>query len=152
MPIRQDLSAFLTKLLEYREHYSRVKLQRAAILNDLFTREDDGYCWYRAYLQSQTAERVTKETLKGIGYHELSEMLDEQIRQVSDVGKSDPESCHVGHIGPKIMFPSEKLEYDLTWIYPAKYMMSFWRRRDMEGTIALAGHVIGRVLEGLRAP
>jgi hypothetical protein len=150
-PIREDLSAFLSKLQEYRQHYVRLKKARPAILDELFKREDDAYYWYLVYLESKPrSEELLKKVPKGIGYSELSELLDEQLREVSDVAKTDPGTCFVEHYGPTIMFPSEKLEYDRTYIYPTKYMISFWRRRDMEGIVDLSVYVIARVLEALR--
>ena len=151
-PIRQDLSAFLSKLLEYRQHYARLKKARAAAIDDLFLREGHGYYWYAVYWKDP--ERLARLNLpkltEGVGYDELSDLLDEHARQVSDVAKADPGRCFVAHYGPTVTFPSEKLEYDATRIYPTKYLISFWRRRDMEGTSDLAAHVIAQVLETLR--
>lgn len=154
-PIRQDLATFLSKLMEYRQHYVRLKRVRSAALDDLFRREDDAYYWYLTSWKEPTVP-ATAEALKkipgGIGYDELSDLLDEQARQVSDVAKTDPGRCFVAHYGPTITFPSEKLEYTNTWIYPTKYLISFWRRRDMEGTGDLAAYVITLALETLRRP
>lgn len=149
-PIRQDLSAFLSKLMEYRQHYARLRRARSAVLDDLFGREDDAYFWYRAYLERSTAPAKVLKVPKGISYSELSELLDDHARQVSDVAKNDPGRCFVAHYGPTVTFPTEKLEYSRTWIYPTKYLISFWRRRDMEGTSDLAAYVIARTLEALR--
>jgi hypothetical protein len=161
-PIRQDLAAFLSKLVEYRQHYARLKKARAAAVDELFLREDGEYYWYLAYLERsntpearetatvQSAGETLKKVLKGIGYDELSDLLDQQAREVSDVAKADPGRCFIEHHGPTITLPSEKLEYDGQWIYPTKYLISFWRRRDMEGTSNIAAHVIAEVLETLR--
>ena len=146
-PIKQDLSAFLSKLAEYRQHYDRLKKARAAVLDDLFRREDHAYVWYEAWVGAGAKERSPRT---GIGESKLTELLDGQIRQVSDLAKADPGGCFVSHYGPIITLPSEKLEYANTWIYPTKYLVSFWRRRDMEGTSALADYVIAQVLETLR--
>ena len=145
-PIRQDLSTFLSKLVEYRQHYVRLKRVRSAVLDDLFARGSDAYFWYMSQFQSTNPAR------RGIVYDKLSELLDEQARQVSDVAKTDPGRCFIEHHGPTIRFPSEKLEYDRTSIFPTKYLISFWRRRDMEGTSDLATHVIVQVLEMLKRP
>ena len=152
-PIKQDLSAFLSKLQEYRRYYIRLKKARPGLLDELFRRESDGYYWYRVYLERPDAPGadLLKKLPTGIGYSELSELLDQQLREVSDVVRNDPGACFVEHYGPTITFPSEKLEYDRTYVYPTKYMISFWRRRDLEGLADLADYVIARVLQGLRA-
>jgi hypothetical protein len=154
--IRQDLSTFLSKLQEYRTHYARLKRARSALLDELFERETDTYTWYHAYWELAEKQRnkptppdVEKKP-KGIGYDELSALLDKHLREVSDVARTDPGRCFVENNGPAITFPSEKLQYDYT-IFPTKYLISFWRRRDMEGTSTLAHYVIARVLETLRA-
>jgi hypothetical protein len=155
-PIRRDLSAFLSKLREYREHYARLKRARSALLDELFDREADAYYWYYAYWELSEKQRKepepaeAKEKPKGIGYDELSTLLDKHLRDVSDVAKNDPARCFVETKGPTITFPSEKLKYEYTTIYPTKYLVSFWRRRDMEGTSNLADYVITGVLETLR--
>ena len=149
--VRQDLSIFLSKLQEYRQHYARLKNTRASVMDDLFTREGHAYYWYWASFRSDPAfTQVLKTMPKGLGVRELSELLDQQIREVSDVAKNDPAKCFIEHHGPTISFASERLEYDGTYIYPTKYMISFWRRRDMEGTSDLAAYVITRALEALR--
>lgn len=147
-PVRQDLSAFLSKLREYRQHYLRLRKARAEVLADLFMREDDAYFWYEAALERYRSE--PRQAPKALGYDELSELLDDQLRQVSDLAKTDPDRCYVEHYGPIITFPSEKLEYTRTRIYPTKYLVSFWHRREMEGTGNLADYVITRVFEVLR--
>jgi hypothetical protein len=150
-PIRADLAVFLSKLLEYRQHYARLKKARAAALDDIFNREGADYYWYSVWRNQPDVLKNDRSRIpEGIGYPELSELLDEHVRQVSDVGKTDPGSCFIEHHGPTITLPSEKLEYDGRWIYPTKYLISFWRRRDMEGTGNIAAYVIAEVLDTLR--
>jgi hypothetical protein len=149
-PVKVDLAAFLTKLMEYRQHYARIRKARGEALDDLFNRASEGYVWY-SLSWSGDPKTSTSKLPAGISYDELSERLDEVARQVSDVAKADPGRCFVAHIAPTITitFPSEKLEYS-PMIFPTKYLVSFWRRRDMEGTTGVAAHVIAQVLETLR--
>jgi hypothetical protein len=147
--VKVDLAAFLSKLMEYRQHYARIRMARGEALDDLFNRASVGYVWY-SLSWGGDSKTSTSKLPAHIGYEELSERLDELARQVSDVAKADSGRCFVAHIGPTITFPSEKLEYTSTLIFPTKYLISFWRRRDMEGTSNIAAHVIGQVLEALR--
>ena len=149
---KADVAAFLTKLQEYRTHYTRLKAVNPDLLEDLFRRESDDYYWYRAYLEraGPDAAEVLKGIPEGIGYEGLSEQLDKRLRAVSDVAKEDPHACFVHQSGPVLAFPTEKLKRDYTEIFATKYMVSFWRRRDLEGTSAMADYVIGRVLDALQ--
>jgi hypothetical protein len=62
----------------------------------------------RQYAQWQaTWATELKEKPKGIGYSDLSVLLDKQLREVSDVAKTDPARCFVENNGPTITFPSE---------------------------------------------
>ena len=149
---KADVAAFLTKLQEYRTHYTRLKAANADLLEDLFRRESDDYYWYRSYLENAgpAAAEVLKGIPEGIGYEGLSEQLDKQLRTVSDVEKEDPDACFIHRSGPVIAFPSEKLKRENTEVFATKYMVSFWRRRDLEGTSGMSDYVIGRVLEALQ--
>lgn len=154
---KADLAAFLTKLAEYRLHYTRLKTAKPEILEDLFRREDDGYYWYRASLEQSAsahpeylAEQL-KSMPEALGYSELSAALDKELREVSDIGKTDPNSCFVENVGLIISYPTEKLKRDRNSIYATKYMISFWRRRYMEGISELADFAIKQMLETLRS-
>lgn len=147
-PVKVDLAAFLSKLMEYRQHYARIRKARGETLDDLFNRASEGYVWY-SLSWAGDSKTLTSKRPAGIGYDELSERLDELARQVSDVAKADPGRCFVAHIAPTIAFPSEKLEYS-AMIFPTKYLISFWLRRDMEGTGNIAAHVIAEVLKVLQ--
>jgi hypothetical protein len=151
---KTDLAAFLSKLREYRAHYVRLKAAKPDVLDELFRRENDDYYWYRSYLETvgPRVADILKKMPDGLGYHELSGTLDKELREVSDIAKSDPHACYVEYVGLAIAYPQEKLERDYNPIYATKYMVSFWRRREMEGTAGLADYVIGQVLEVLRRP
>lgn len=154
---KADLATFLTKLGEYRLHYTRLKAAKPELLEDLFRRENDAYYWYHAYIESnatkdaETFSELLKQMPKGVSYSELSETLDKELREVSDVAKNDPHACFIQHLGLVISYPSEKLNRDYNPIYATKYMVGFWRRRAMEGTSELADFAIQRVLDALRA-
>ncbi|MGD9670755.1 MAG: hypothetical protein AB7U75_17205 [Hyphomicrobiaceae bacterium] len=155
---RDDLATFLTILLEYRIHYMRLKARSEEQVNELFRREDHAYYWYRVYLDrfsNGVAQKEIRSDLRQlsepIGPDELSGALDSMLRETSDVDKTDPHACFVEHYGPVIEIPVEKLQRENAELYPTKYMVSFWRRRDMEGTSTIASFVLTRVLEALRA-
>jgi hypothetical protein len=112
-PIRRDLSAFLSRLQEYREHYDRLKRTRSAQVDELFDRESDAYYWYYAYQElssknrKETGQPDLNQKPKGIGYTDLSALLDMHLRDVSTIVKTDPLRCFVENNGPTITFPSE---------------------------------------------
>jgi hypothetical protein len=150
-PIRSDLVAFLAKLQDYRRHYERLKKTNPGLLSELFRREEDGYYWFEAYWR-KSEPQLRKNAQGGIGSSELSKALDKELREVSDVARTDPAGCYVDHYGPSIGFPSEALERENTEICATKYMISFWRRRDLEGISALASYIVDQTLAARRAP
>ena len=68
-PIRADLAVFLSKLLEYRQHYARLKKARAAALDDIFNREGADYYWYSVWRNQPDVLKNDRSRIpEGIGY------------------------------------------------------------------------------------
>jgi hypothetical protein len=141
---RRDLSAFLAKLIEYRAHYRKLQAARPSMLDSLMLRQSEDYVWW--HLNSTADERAPS----ALTYDAFSAALDAALQDVS-IRAADKSKCLVAHHGPELTIASLNLKAERDrGLYPTKFMVTFWLRRDFEGTGDLAELVLNETLKALK--
>lgn len=64
-------------------------------------------------------------------------------------GATPPNACLEGHYGFKVVLPHLKGKSSSIFFVPIEYMVQFWKRRDADGTSALAQAVLAHAIQKL---
>lgn len=155
--IRSDLAAFLVELLRFRSTRNEMLVrfpERTKAIRQQSTLQYawDYWMWRRVEGIPDSGDKLkefNKRRREPLSYEGHNEALATLVKEIpSDAQTTD--ICLQQTNGALMTFDGNVGGYEPSYVLPAKYMFTFWERRESEGLGALAEYAIQQVIDVLR--
>lgn len=155
--IRHDVSTFLVELLNFKTTHREMRLRFSERLKEIQRRSTDNYAldywvWRRVENVPDKGEKLDefhRRRPEPLGYEEYSGALFQLVKEIPGQSR-EILNCLKRTSGALITFEGSVAGFDNGYSYPAKYMFTFWERRDREGLGTMAEYVLNQVIQALR--
>ena len=155
--IRSDLAAFLTELVQFRSTRSELLVRFPEWVRKIQQRTTSQYAldywvWRRIEGIPDSGEKLDefhKRRPEPLGHDTYNDALINLMRQIPSSTRP-MDACIQVTNGLMVSFDGNVAAYRPSYVLPAKYMFTFWERRESEGLGALAEYAIQQVIDVLR--
>jgi hypothetical protein len=155
--IRSDLAVFLSEMLRFRSTRNEMLVRfhdriKAIRQQSTIQYAWDYWLWRRVEGIPDSGDKLAefhKRRPEPLSYEPYNKALFDLLNEIP--GNTRPiDACFQQTDGVMVAFDASIAAYDPSYVLPAKYMFTFWERRQSEGLDNVTEYVIQRVIEALR--